>query len=126
MNNDTKTVSIDDWTLRTRTPQGSGPFPLFLLLHGWTGDENSMWIFASRLPQGCMMIAPRGPHAAPNGGYAWYPHRQSWPEMEDFRPAVDRLAAVAHPGRTFPAWIGVQCTCWVSARGRHWPALMPC
>ena len=94
MDHEINTISIGGWMLRARAPQGQGPFPLFVLLHGWTGDEDSMWIFASRLPQGCMMIAPRGPYPAPMGGYAWYPHRQSWPVLEDFRSAAENLSVL--------------------------------
>jgi len=94
MDNEIDTISLGGWTLRLRAPQGPGLSPLFVLLHGWTGDENSMWIFASRLPQNCWMVAPRGPYPTPMGGYAWYPHRSSWPELEDFRSAVESLSGL--------------------------------
>lgn len=89
---DTRTITIDDWVLRIREPKGAGPHPVVLLLHGWTGDENSMWIFASRLPEHYLLIAPRGLHESPIGGYSWYPmNGQSWPTLDDFRPAATAL-----------------------------------
>ncbi len=90
---ETKTIEIDDWVLRIRKPEGDGPHPVVLLLHGWTGDENSMWIFASRLPSHYLLIAPRGLHESPIGGYSWYPMKdRSWSTMDDFRPAVVKLS----------------------------------
>jgi phospholipase/carboxylesterase len=101
----TQIVIFDDWTIRLREPDGSGPHRLLLLLHGWTGDENVMWIFAPRLPKEALLVAPRGLHAAPEGGYSWHPGRVgAQARIEDFRPAagalvhlLDRLKAGA-PG----------------------------
>ncbi len=89
---ETRTIEINDWVLRVREPEGDGPHPVVLLIHGWTGDENSMWIFASRLPEHYLLIAPRGLHEAPIGVYSWYPMiDQSWPTMDQFTPAVHSL-----------------------------------
>ncbi len=60
---DTKLISFDDWTLRVHPSQSANP-RLLVLIHGWTGDENSMWIFTRRLSPDYWMIAPRAPHAA--------------------------------------------------------------
>jgi phospholipase/carboxylesterase len=46
---------------------------LLLLIHGLTGDENSMWVFARDLPAAYWMVAPRAPHPASQGGYSWRP-----------------------------------------------------
>ena len=53
----TELISLDGWTLRVRPAQTADP-RLLVLLHGWTGDENSMWIFAKRLSPAYWMIAP--------------------------------------------------------------------
>jgi len=82
------------------------------MLHGWTGDENVMWIFASRLPAQAWLIAPRGLHAARPGeaeqngaaqdGFSWTPRRgPAWPQVDAFRPAIDRLLAWLKP-ENFP------------------------
>ncbi|MBL7161337.1 MAG: hypothetical protein ISS57_01940 [Anaerolineales bacterium] len=82
---ETRTIMIDDWVLRIRESEGDGPHPVTLLLHGWTGDENSMWIFASRLPENYLLIAPRGLHEAPIGGYSWHPIKdKSRPTIDDW------------------------------------------
>lgn len=100
MDNQTTILNINDWILRIYEPEDEGPFPVFLLLHGWTGDENSMWIFSSRLPEKTLMIAPRGIYPASIGGYGWYADRDMqglpaltnrWPQVEDFHQAIDSL-----------------------------------
>ncbi|NTW12833.1 MAG: hypothetical protein HGA30_05945, partial [Anaerolineales bacterium] len=47
--NNTSLIQFNDWTLRVR-PATVKPARLLLLLHGYTGDENSMWVFARDLP----------------------------------------------------------------------------
>ncbi len=85
-------VSIGDWPMRIHRPPGAGPFPVILMLHGWTGDENSMWVFSSRLSQNAMLIGPRGLYTAPTGGYSWHPPlSKPWPALDDFIPAVERV-----------------------------------
>lgn len=70
--NNTSLISLNDWTLRVR--ESTHPSPrLLLLIHGLTGDENSMWIFARDFPAAYWMVAPRAPHPASQGGYSWRP-----------------------------------------------------
>lgn len=88
----TQIYQVNGWTLRTRTPDGEGPFPTILLLHGWTGDEDSMWVFTQRLPAKNFLLAPRAPYPAPSGGYSWSsPKIKAWPRVDDFRPAIQAL-----------------------------------
>jgi len=92
MQNETEIREIEEWVARIRLPKGDGPYPVLVMLHGWTGDENAMWIFARRFPQECLMIAPRGLYETPLGGFGWQPDTgQNWPKVEDFRPSIDRL-----------------------------------
>jgi phospholipase/carboxylesterase len=83
---------VDGWVLRQGTPDGPGTRPVILLLHGWTGDENSMWIFANRLPQNAMLVAPRGLYTTALGGYGWQPTLdRNWPDIDDFQPAMEAI-----------------------------------
>ncbi len=66
---------------------------LLLLVHGLTGDENSMWVFARDLPAAYWMVAPRAPHVAQmaEGGYSWRPA-----ELENVdRFSLDQLHSAA-------------------------------
>jgi phospholipase/carboxylesterase len=81
-------ITFNGWTLRVREATGTPP-RLLLLIHGLTGDENVMWIFARDLSSGYWMIAPRAPHPSgmPQGGYSW---RSAQTDAED-RPTLDEL-----------------------------------
>src|SRR5688500_10784741 len=68
--NNTSLISFKNWTLRIR--ESTHPTPRFLLLiHGHTGDENSMWVFARGLPAHYWIVAPRAPHSSSSSGYSW-------------------------------------------------------
>lgn len=70
--NKTSLVSFNRWTLRLQ--DSTQPVPrLLLLIHGHTGDENSMWVFARGMPAQYWMVAPRAPYPAESGGYSWRP-----------------------------------------------------
>jgi phospholipase/carboxylesterase len=97
-----ETLVLDGWTLRRSVPDVPGPHPLMLLLHGWTGNEDVMWIFANRLPKNALMVAPRGLFPTALGGYGWQPTLgRSWPDLGDFRPAMDSLWALL-TAKNFP------------------------
>lgn len=102
MNNEPVIKQIDEWTVRIQTPGGPGPHPVMVLVHGWTGDENSMWIFSNRLPKDQMLIALRGLNTTPLGGFGWHPHQEGdWPSVDDFRPAIEGVLNLLKPGN-FP------------------------
>lgn len=85
-------IRIDDILFRVREPEGEGPFPVYLMLHGLTGNENSMWVFATRLPAAAVLIAPRGIYSSPLGGYSWTSDQgQTWPKQTDLSAAVNKL-----------------------------------
>jgi phospholipase/carboxylesterase len=83
---------LDGWVIQSRIPNGGGPHPVILMLHGWTGDEDAMWIFAPHLPKDCILLAPRGLYKTSLGGYGWHAYKpQVWPWVDDFRPAMDAI-----------------------------------
>jgi phospholipase/carboxylesterase len=95
-------ITIDGWVIRMRRPEGVGPFPVLLLLHGWTGDENSMWVFLRRLPKDALLIAPRGLFPSVNGGYSWQAGQSGrWPLISEFQPSVEKIFAMINH-RYFP------------------------
>jgi len=64
------------------------------MLHGWTGDENSTWVFARNFPTDLWILAPRGLHPAPQGGFSWRPHRDGTfgrPSLDDLRDSAEAL-----------------------------------
>ena len=93
MNEKLKILKTKEWIIRYRLPDGDGPHPVIWLLHGWTGGEDSMWIFASRLPEQYLLLAPRGLYPTPMGGYSWHNMHggRIWPEVGDFQPTIEKL-----------------------------------
>lgn len=90
---DTKLIEFNDWTLRIRPPQVENP-RILMMIHGWTGDENSMWVFTRGLPPDFWIIAPRAPHPAETSGYSWRPLQpETWgrPSFEQLLPAAEGL-----------------------------------
>jgi pimeloyl-ACP methyl ester carboxylesterase len=77
-------------TVRLREPQrDSGPH--ILMLHGWSGDEKVMWVLQSVLPSEAFLVAARGTHPLPMGGYHWSDSPASTQVgFKDFEPAVAR------------------------------------
>lgn len=93
MTEDLLDLDIAGCTLKVRRPPGAGPHPVIFLIHGWTGDERSMWVFAPRLPAGALLIAPRAPYVSHNpeyGGYSWVErHPDSYSPLPAFDSALD-------------------------------------
>jgi phospholipase/carboxylesterase len=89
----TQLVEFEDWVLRVR-PTSRKPVRFMLLLHGFTGDENSMWVFARGLPSDYWMVAPRAPHFTEPSGFSWRPHLPGTfgrPSLEQLRPSAEAL-----------------------------------
>jgi phospholipase/carboxylesterase len=92
----THQMTYNGWTMRVRHATQS-PARFMLLLHGWTGDEKSMWIFTGRFPADLWIAAPRALYSSKNGGYSWRPlhsaQDKDWglPTLSDLRPAAEGL-----------------------------------
>jgi len=96
----TKTTLLEKfgWRFRIR-PIESEPSRVLLLLHGWTGDESSMWTFASNFSSDYAIIAPRAPYPASveKGGYSWREMKPgTWgsPTLEELHFAADALVSL--------------------------------
>ena len=89
----TTLTEFNNHTLRIREATQAPP-RLLLMIHGLTGDENSMWVFARDLPKNYWMIAPRAPHPAEPFGYSWrtlQPETFGRPSFEQLLPAAEAL-----------------------------------
>lgn len=84
--------TLADWHLRVRAASGQSPHPVALLLHGLTGDENVMGIFASRLPKEYLVISPRGKFRSSGGGFSWLEKDYgAWPDIATFQGTQDQI-----------------------------------
>ena len=87
------TTTFEDWTIRLRPPAGK-PSRVMVMLHGWTGDENSMWFFAKNLDANYWLMAPRAPYPALQTGYSWRPLTPGTthpPAYDQMRPSAAML-----------------------------------
>ncbi len=80
-------------------PATESPPQFLLLLHGWTGSENSMRIFLGDLLPNYEIILPRGPYLADSdkGGYSWrkiIPGTWGLPTLQELQPAADSLVSL--------------------------------
>jgi phospholipase/carboxylesterase len=90
---DTQLIQFEGRTLRIRASTLQ-PSRLLLLIHGLTGDENVMWVFARNLPAHYWMVAPRAPYAAEPGGYSWRPPQfesLDGPSLEQLKQGAEAL-----------------------------------
>ncbi len=86
-------IEFNGWVLRVH-PSPARHARLLLLLHGWTGDEDSMWVFVRNFSPGYWMMAPRGLHAARPSGFTWRPDQTGEhenPTLENLRPSAEAL-----------------------------------
>ncbi len=88
----TEIITINGLIVRILIPDCSGPHPVIIMLHGWTGNEDSMWIFSGRLPGETLLVSPRGIFEYGSGGYGWLEDlNYELPNLERFKPAVEGL-----------------------------------
>jgi len=94
-NAEVKSIEIGKIFLKYRVPEGEGRHPVIMMFHGWTGDEDSMWIFAAKMPSDAILIAPRGLHSSSFGGYSWYSESiGEWPELTDYQDAISAVESI--------------------------------
>lgn len=128
---ETELIEFDGWTLRTKNSTAQIP-KLLVLIHGWTGDENSMWVFARKLAPQYWMIAPRAPYPAEPSGFSWRPPQPELfgrPSLEALKPSVEALirlideyaASVKLDARQFDAVGFSQGGAMVNALGALYP-----
>jgi phospholipase/carboxylesterase len=77
---------------RSNLSLGQQASKVCLLLHGWNGDENSMQIFFSNLPEDMGIIAPRAFYPTNENGYTWASSMTSWSIIQsNQRSPLDEL-----------------------------------
>ncbi len=67
------------------------PAPTVVMLHGWSGDEGSMWIFKRVLPKHVAIFAPRAPIVLANDGFVWFEEMKLQPTPVSMKIALEKL-----------------------------------
>lgn len=104
----TTTILDQGWIIRIKPPQNDHPRRLLLMVHGWTGDENSMSVFQKGLPDDYVIISPRGYVEAEAGGYGWVAHQGGIDAyLTSFQEPAEKLHTVL---RHWKELVGVENT----------------
>jgi len=106
---DTQLIEFEGRTLRIRESPDPSP-RLLLLIHGLTGDENVMWVFARDLPAHYWMVAPRAPHTAQPSGYSWRPppfETMDGPSLEQLKQNAEALIRLVD---AYAASVGIEAS----------------
>ncbi|NLN69763.1 MAG: hypothetical protein GX142_03120 [Chloroflexi bacterium] len=85
-------IEIDGWHFRVQHPKENTSSPrLMLLLHGYQGNENSMWLLTNPLADDYLMIAPRAPIESAENQYVWHEIKPQWPDIGVYQQLADQL-----------------------------------
>ena len=92
MNTKSMTILQNNMMLKIRKPESDSNGDVWFLIHGWTGDENSMDPFWQYIPDQHWIVAPRSLLEAQPSGYGWADIKPiPYPNYEKFLPAVKKL-----------------------------------
>lgn len=89
-NSDTQLISFNGWTIRVRQSTIENP-KVLLMIHGITGDENSMWVFGRKFSHNYLILAPRAPFPAQPFGYSWREVDSQTLQTDFGKPALHML-----------------------------------
>jgi phospholipase/carboxylesterase len=81
------TALENGWIFRIRPPKNPATAKILVLIHGFTGDENSMWVFGRPLDENYLLVAPRAIHRASTFGYSWA-QEEGLLHIDSLQPAV--------------------------------------
>lgn len=85
-------IDIKGWPFRVKVPSNtSGDARVMLLLHGYQGNENVMWILTKPLPDDFYLLAPRAPKKTGDDQYSWHEISPQWPTIEVYQNLTDQL-----------------------------------
>ncbi|MBW6472306.1 MAG: alpha/beta fold hydrolase [Anaerolineaceae bacterium] len=78
-------IYINPYYFRIKKPLKNSFTQVYCLIHGWSGNEKSMSIFSSVIPDDSVFIFPRGPLQLGDNEYAWVDIRNNKkPTFEDY------------------------------------------
>lgn len=69
--NESTTLLHNGWIIKFHPPTRVPINRIILLLHGFSGDENSMDIFTRSLPGDAWLFSPRAPYPTSTTGFSW-------------------------------------------------------
>lgn len=95
--NEPELIDIDGWPFRVKPAKNpENPARVLLLLHGYLGNENVMWIFTKSIPKTYNLLAPRAPIRLGPDQYTWHLIEPQWPGLfSTYQPLAENLLSRA-------------------------------
>ena len=88
---------INSYYFHVKQPEGITSNQIYCLIHGWSGNEKSMTVFSSAIPENAVIIYPRGPLQIGQDAYAWADVRNYLkPTFEDYAEISSSLMESIH------------------------------
>lgn len=88
----TSVEEISDWPFRIHHPENStSGTKLMILLHGYQGNENVMWVLTKPLPKNYYLLSPRAPLETGDGQFSWHEITAQWPSIETYQELSHQL-----------------------------------
>lgn len=85
-------VEVNGWHFRIQSPESKrSDQRVMLLLHGYQGNENVMWILTKPLPEDYLLIAPRAPIQHGDDQYVWHEIAPHWPDIHTYQQLGEQL-----------------------------------
>lgn len=77
-------ITIDQWPFKVLIPdrEPARENRILLLIHGYLGNENAMWILTKPIPKDIILLAPRAPVQMGPDQYSWHPIKPQWPDLD--------------------------------------------
>ena len=83
---------IDGWPFQVYMPPNlPKTYRVMLLLHGYQGNENVMWILTKPIPSDYAMLSPRAPIQTGPDQYSWHAIAPQWPDLDAHRSLAESL-----------------------------------
>ena len=93
----TNDILINSYYFHVKQPIETKSNQIYCLIHGWSGNERSMTIFASAIPGDATIIFPRGPLQIEEDAFAWADVRNNLnPVFEDYAEISSSLMSSIH------------------------------
>lgn len=87
-----RSIYLDQWVIKAHIPPITENAPIIVMLHGWQGNEDVMWVFGQNFPQNALIISPRGINTVAEGGFAWADRPKiGYSTFVDFKPSIEAL-----------------------------------
>lgn len=93
----TNDILINSYYFHVKQPEGPTSNQIYCLIHGWSGNEKSMTVFSSAVPDKATIVFPRGLLHLDQDSFAWADVRNNLtPVFENYAKIASDLMRSIH------------------------------